>query len=97
MAVTFAMDCRIPYLGFCLTPAHKSLLHTRLIQEVMSDSCREKDCRYDAVFAKPMAAQAATPKAEAKATEEKAKPKEQSGEKQLGKDLRTIGVVDSDN
>ena len=64
-------ECRIPYLGFCPTPAHKSLLHTRLIQEAMSDSCKEKDCRYDAVVAKLMAPQAAfsvaVPKAEAKA------------------------------
>ena len=55
LAMTCARDARIPYLGFCLTPAHKEMLHTKLIQDAMRDSCKEKDSRYDAKLAKLMA------------------------------------------
>ena len=55
LAMTCARDARIPYLGFCLTTTHKTLLRNRLILEAMRDSCREKDGRYDAKLAKLMA------------------------------------------
>ena len=47
LAMTCARDARIPYLGCCLTPTHKTMLRTKLIQYAMRDSCKEKDSRYD--------------------------------------------------
>ena len=67
LAMTCARDARIPYLGFCLTPTHKAMLHTKIIQYAMRDSCKERDSRYDAKLAKLMApAEAASPMEEAK-------------------------------
>ena len=73
LAMTCARDGRIPYLGFCLTPAHKSMLRTKLIQDAMRDSCTEKDSRYDAQLAKLMAPEAAAPNEEARKKEAEAK------------------------
>ena len=77
--MTCARDARIPYLGFCLTPTHKEMFHTKLIQDAMRDSCKEKDSRYDAKLAKLMApAEAAS--AAASAMEAKKKKEEAGGE-----------------
>ena len=61
LAMTCVGDARIPYLGFCLTPTHNEMLHTKLIQDAMRDSCKEKDGRYDAKLVKLMAPEAAAP------------------------------------
>ena len=66
LAMTCVRDARIPYLGFCLTPTHNEMLHTKLIQYAMRDSCKERDSRYDAKLAKLMAPEAASPMEEAK-------------------------------
>ena len=96
LAMTCVRDARIPCLGFCSTPHHKSTLRTKLIQDAMRDSCKERDSRYDAKLAKLMAPEAAAPIEEAKKkTEEKPEVwqpnKGEPGEEQPGNDLHTLG------
>ena len=80
LAMTCARDARIPYLGFCLTPTHKSMLHTKLIQDAMKDSCKETDKRYDAKLAKLMAPEAAAPIEEATKTNKAEQPEDGAAE-----------------
>ena len=91
LAMTCARDARIPYLGFCLTPTRKAMLHTKLIQDAMRDSCKERDSRYDAKLAKLMApAEAAA--AAASAMEAKKKKEEAAGAKGGGAGDRAGGA-----
>ena len=87
LAMTCAREARIPYLGFCLTPTHMTLLRAKLIQDAMKDSCKESDRRYDAKLAKLLA-----PKAGATTEESK---KEVLPEEEESQDFRTHGTIGS--